>query len=96
MKDMWVLRLKDEYKEEGMTGEYYHDDSERGEQADFMWLTQDLNEATLYNKEEQIYWMKEYEKVTFEKHGPNAFCAAGYTYMMEHFDFVEVEVSEVR
>lgn len=96
-KDMWVLRLKDESKEEGMAGEYYHDDSERGECAEWMWLTQDLSEATLYkDKEVVIAEMKSYEKVITDLHGPDAMCSYGYTHMMQNFEFVEVEVTEIK
>ncbi|WP_404427284.1 hypothetical protein LG296_01570 [Ureibacillus chungkukjangi] len=95
MRDMWVLRLKDEHKENGMVGEYYHDSSERGEAAEWMWLTQDLSEATLYDsKETAIAEMKAYEKFMTDLYGPDAMCSYGYTNMMKHFDFVEVEVTE--
>lgn len=95
-KDMWVMRLKDEHKEEGMLGDFYHDSSERGEIAEWMWLTQDVNEATLHtSKEQAVEEMKAYEKVMTDLYGPDAMCSFGYTHMMKHFEFVEVEVTDV-
>ena len=95
-KDMWVMRLKEESKEEGMVGDFYHDSSERGEEAEWMWLTQNLSEATLHSsKEVAIAEMKEYEKIMTDLYGPDAMCSYGYTHMMRHFEFVEVEVTEV-
>lgn len=88
-KDAWILRLKDESKEEGMTGEYYLDDE--GEELD--WLTQDLNKATVFDdKERAIYNFKLYEKAFVEKFGADAICNFGYTNIMKHFEFVEVEI----
>lgn len=88
-KDGWVLRLKDESKEEGMEGEFYYcDDSE-----DDSFLADNLNKATiLYNKDAAIAEMKHYEKSMFERFGENAICNAGYTHMMKNFEFYEVEV----
>ena len=61
-----------------------------------MWLTQDLSEATLHSsKEAAIAEMKEYEKIMTDLHGPDAMCSYGYTHMMKHFEFVEVEVKEI-
>lgn len=88
-KEAWVLRLKDESKEEGMTGEYYLDYD--GEELD--WLTQDLNSATVFEDKERAETnFKLYEKAIFEKFGAGAICNFGYTNIMKHFEFVEVEV----
>lgn len=88
-KDAWVLRLKDESKEDYMTGDYYLDDE--GEEFDF--LTQDLNKATVFDdKERAIKNYKIYEKAMIKKFGPSAICNFGYTNIMKHFEFVEVEL----
>lgn len=92
MKEAWVLRLKSESKEEGMTGDYYFDND--GDELD--WMTQDLNEATLFmDKEAAIKNFKNYEEAIFQKFGEGAICNFGWTNISENFDFVEVEVSEV-
>lgn len=92
-KEAWVLRLKDESKEGDMTGEYYLDDN--GEEMD--WLTQDLNNATVFDdKERAINNFKLYEKAIFEKFGEDAVCNFGYTNIMKHFEFVEVEIMELK
>lgn len=91
MDGLWVLRLKDEAKEEWMSGEFYFDDSDEGD----CFLTQDLNSATVGNKEKTIEEMKKHEKLIFEKFGKEAVCNFGYTNMMKNFEFVEVEVYEV-
>ncbi|NEY20515.1 hypothetical protein G4D61_11165 [Bacillus ginsengihumi] len=88
-KDAWVLRLKDESKEDYMTGDYYFDD--KGEDVD--WLTKDLNSATLFeDKECAIKNFKLHEKTIFDKFGKGAICNFGYTNLMKHFEFVEVEI----
>ncbi|KMK77612.1 hypothetical protein [Alkalihalobacillus pseudalcaliphilus] len=92
-KDAWVLRLKDESKEEGMLGDYYLD--EDGEELD--WLTQDLSSATIFdNKKEAIEEFKLYEKLIFDNFGEDAICNFGYTNIMGNFEFVEVEVTEAK
>ncbi|GKV55993.1 hypothetical protein NCCP2222_19400 [Sporosarcina sp. NCCP-2222] len=88
-KDAWVLRLKEESKELGMTGEYYHD--ENGEELD--WITDDLQKATLYkDKDKEIELMKEHEQTLINMFGKDAVINFGYTNMMKHFEFVEVEL----
>ncbi len=93
VKDAWVLRLKDETKNENhMLGEWYF--CEENEENDF--LTMDTNEATLYfDKERGIEAFKSYEKYMIARYGNHAFCDFGYTNMMKNFEFVEVTVSEV-
>lgn len=88
MTDAWVLRLKDDAKEEGMVGDYYYQDEEYAE-----FLTQDLTESTIfYDKEAAVASMKFHEDYMFKKFGDQAFINAGYTNMMKNFEWVEVEV----
>lgn len=91
MKDAWVLRLKDKLQD-GETGElYYADDNEVDD-----FITQDLNSATIFeNKEHAIQEMKAHESYMKKHFGENAVCNAGYTNMMQHFEWVEVEVEEL-
>lgn len=90
VRDAWVLRLKDDSKD-GLTGEYYFAGDD--EMNDF--VTQDLNDATVYeDKEKAIQEMKNYELFMKERYGEDAICNAGYTNMMQHFDWVEVEVAQ--
>ncbi|EZH67918.1 hypothetical protein DH09_08340 [Bacillaceae bacterium JMAK1] len=89
-KDAWILRLKPESKEEEMTGEYYLEGD--GEELD--WLTQNLNKATVFeDKEKAIEEFKYHEKMILEMFGEGAVCNFGYTNIMKHFEFVEVEIS---
>lgn len=84
-QDAWVLRLKDEFNDSKEV-QYYtgNEDAE---------LTADLNEANIiYNKDDAENWMKKWEEAIFSKFGNDAICNAGYTHMMKHFEFVEVEV----
>ncbi|MDZ5711630.1 hypothetical protein [Jeotgalibacillus haloalkalitolerans] len=93
MRDAWVLKLKEESKEDGMEGVFYFCDEDGGEN-DF--LTQDLNEATIFpDKYKEIESMKEYEKGMLSMFGTDAVLNAGYTHMMKNFEFVEVEIEEV-
>ncbi|WP_404407691.1 hypothetical protein [Jeotgalibacillus malaysiensis] len=90
MKDAWVLRLKEESKEEDMKGDYYLSDDE----VDF--LTRDLSEATIIsNKDKEIESMKVHEEVMNNKFGDSAVVNFGYTNIMKNFDFVEVVIEEV-
>lgn len=90
MKDAWVLRLREESKEEEMVGDYYFAD---GEEVD--WLTQDLNDALIIkDKESYIENLKVHEQFIYETYGEGAICNFGYTNMMKNFEFVEVEISE--
>lgn len=84
-QDAWVLRLKDEFNDSEVAL-YYSDDEDEG-------LTANLNEANIIdNKEDAENWMKEWEEAIFSKYGKDAICNVGYTHMMKHFEFVEVEV----
>jgi hypothetical protein len=84
-RDAWVLLLKNEFNDsEG--ARYYSDDEDEG-------ITANINEAVIiYNKEDAENWMKKWEEAIFSKFGKDAICNAGYTHMMKHFEFVEVEV----
>lgn len=89
VKRTWALRLKDESKEEGQLGEFYFQDDAEG-------VTDDLQEATLYNdKEQEIEYMKKHEEFIIRRYGEDAVINYGYTNMMKHFEFVEVEVVDV-
>ena len=95
-RDAWVLRLKDELKEEGMTGDYYYDPEENDEESVEWLLTQDLNKAAIYyDKEKTINDLILYEKTIFDHYGKDAICNGGYTNIMKNFEFVEVEVEWV-
>ncbi|KOY81305.1 hypothetical protein I6G82_02555 [Lysinibacillus macroides] len=84
MKDAWVLRLKDEFNDLDVPQYYTGNDDDEG-------LTDDLSQANIvYNKENAENWMRNWEKAIFEKFGEDAICNAGYTHMMNHFDWVEV------
>ncbi|WP_144511554.1 hypothetical protein [Bacillus sp. FJAT-22090] len=90
ISEAWVLRLKDDSKD-GLTGEWYFADEE--ESDDF--VTQDLNDATIFeDKEKTIQEMKDHESYMKKQFGEDAICNAGYTNMMEHFEWVEVEVQQ--
>lgn len=92
MKDAWVLRLKDDSKEPGMTGKYYHEVN--GEELE--WITDDLQKATIYeDKEKEIELMKEHERTLISRYGDDAENNFKYTNMMKHFEFVEVELVDV-
>lgn len=85
-QEAWVLRLKDKFNDSEVA-QYYSGDEDDG-------LTADLNEANIiYNKDDAENWMKKWEEAIFSKFGNDAICNAGYTHMMKHFDFVEVEVN---
>lgn len=91
MRDAWVLRLKDESKDSA-TGEYYFADDDVYD--DF--VTQNLNEATIFeDKEKAIQEMKGHESFMKTHYGEDAICNGGYTNMMKHFEFVEVEIEEI-
>ena len=85
--DAWILRLKDEFKQDYQKGEeYYFGD---------YYVTKELNEIEIIkDKNDFIEWMKWHEKTMYEKYGSDAICNFGYTKMMERFEFVEVEVIE--
>lgn len=84
-QEAWVLRLKDEFNDSKVP-QYYAEDED-------VELTDDLNQANIiYNKDEAQNWMKKWEEAIFSKFGKDAICNAGYTHMMKHFDFVEVEI----
>ena len=92
MKEAWVLRLKEESKDPGMIGDFYHEAN--GEELD--WITDDLQKATIYeDKEKEIELMKEHEQAIKSKYGEDAVINFGHTNMMKHFEFVEVEIAEV-
>ncbi|MEA0563304.1 hypothetical protein [Lysinibacillus irui] len=84
-QDAWVLRLKDEFNDSKEDQYYTGNEDEE--------LTTDLNNANIiYNKNDAENWMKKWEEAIFSKFGEYAICNAGYTNMMKHFEFVEVEV----
>jgi len=84
-QEAWVLRLKDEFNDSEVE-QYYSGDEDEG-------LTADLNAANIiYNRDDAENWMKKWEEDIFSKFGKDAICNAGYTHMMKHFEFVEVEV----
>lgn len=84
-QEAWVLRLKDEFNDSEVE-QYYSGDKDEG-------LTEDLNAANIiYNKADAENWMKKWEEAIYSKFGKDAICNAGYTHMMKHFEFVEVEV----
>lgn len=91
IKDGWVLKLKDDAKEEGMEGDYYYQDEDYAE-----FLVQELSEATIiYDKDTAIAEMQQHEKDIIGIFGKDAICNAGYTNMMRNFEWFEVEVEEV-
>ena len=74
-----------------MVGDYYFLDNDESD-----WVTNDLQEATIYDdKNSTIESMKMHEKVMLEKFGGNAVMNFGYTNMMKHFEWLEVEVETV-
>lgn len=86
-KDAWVLRLKDEFNDCEEPQYYSGDEDEE--------ITSDLNEANIItDKEAAENWMKAWEKHIFKEYGENAICNAGYTHMMAHFEWVEVELED--
>lgn len=90
LKDAWVLKLKEEMKDETMIGDYYYQDQGYAE-----FLTQDLSESTIIDsKEEAIAEMKAHESIIVKQFGEGAICNGGYTSMMQKFEWVEVEVIE--
>ena len=89
MKDAWVLKMKTELCKLDNVDYYFIDDGIEN-------LTNDINQATIFeDKKKEIENMKEHERLTFEKFGPDAICDAGFTNMMKNFDFVEVEIEEI-
>lgn len=89
VKDAWVLRLKEESKDSDMQGDYYFRDNDESD-----WITEDLQEATIYDdKDAAIEIMKLHEKIMLEKYGEDAIMNFGHTNMMEHFEWVEVELT---
>lgn len=95
-KDGWVLRLKDESKEDGMEGDFYYCDDEDSEFLVEEYLVQDLNGASIfYDKDAAIAHLKWHEKQIFERFGKDAICNAGYTNMMNNFEWFEVEVEVI-
>lgn len=87
-KEAWVLGLKDEFNDSNIP-QYYAEDED-------VEITEDLNEANIiFDKNAAEEWMKNWEKAIFEKFGKSAICNAGYTHMMKHFEWVEVEVEEL-
>ncbi|MGG3798957.1 hypothetical protein [Metabacillus fastidiosus] len=91
MRDAWVLQLKNESKD-GTTGDYYFIDGDICDE----FVTQNLNDATVFeDKDKAIEEMKKHEAFIKDQYGEDAICNVGYTNMMKHFEFVEVEISEV-
>lgn len=91
VNDAWVLRLREESKD-GEPGDFYYADD--NEIDDF--VTPDLNRASIIrDKEKAIKEMKNHESYMKKRFGDNAVCNAGYTNMMKHFEFVEVELKTV-
>ena len=87
-KEAWVLRLKDEFNDSNIP-QYYAEDED-------VEITEDLNEANIiFDKNAAEEWMKKWEEAIFLKFGKDAICNAGYTHMMKHFEWVEVEVEEL-
>ncbi|GLC88682.1 hypothetical protein [Lysinibacillus piscis] len=83
MKDAWVLRLKDEFNDSDVP-QYYQDEDDE--------LTDDINQANIiYDKAKAESFMKNWEEAIFKKFGEDAICNVGYTNMMKHFEWVEVE-----
>lgn len=90
IEQAWVLQLKDEFNELDRP-QYFADEGD-----DELDLVDDLRKAERYkNKEVAEHWMKRWEEAIFEKFGEGAICNAGYTNMMKHFDWVEIEVEVV-
>ncbi len=88
IKQAWVLQLKEEFNDSDRP-QYFVDNDE-------LELVDELHKADRYkNKEVAEHWMKRWEELTFEKFGKNAICNAGYTNMMKHFEWVEIEVEEI-
>lgn len=86
----WVLRLKEEFKWDEMSGDYYFNPNEDDS------LTDDLQNASLFkNKDETIQEMKRHERFMINRYGEDAIVNEGYTNMMKNFEFVEVEVEIV-
>lgn len=86
--DAWVLKLKEEAKEDGMSGDFFYQDEGYAE-----FLTQDINESTIfYDKEEAIAEMKAHEEYMLKKFGDKAIINAGYTNMMKNFEWAEAEI----
>lgn len=90
-REAWVLQLKQEVAKADYEGEVlFLTDSE---ETDYDFLTENLQEATLfYDKEKAIEELKSYEKIMFEKFGPDAICNFGYTNISKNFDWVPVDV----
>ncbi len=87
-KVAWALSLKDEFNDSEVP-QYYADDED-------LEITEDLSKANIINdKDAAEDSMKKWEKFIFEKYGKNAICNAGFTHMMKHFEWVEVEVEEL-
>lgn len=85
LKTGWILQLKKKYQENQDVDFYYCEGTDDD-------LTDDFKRAHLFNdKEMSIEAMKEYEKNIKIAFGNDAICNAGYTNMMKHFEFVEVE-----
>lgn len=87
-KVAWVLRLKDEFNDSEVP-QYYAEDED-------VEITEDLNQANIIiDKDAAEEWMKKWEKAIFDKYGKDAICNAGFTHMMKHFEWVEVEFEEL-
>lgn len=58
-------------------------------------VTQDLNNATIFeDKEKAIQEMKAHEAYMKSRFGDDEICNVGYTNMMQHFEWLEVEVQQ--
>lgn len=92
-KDGWVLKLKEDVREDGMEGDFYYCDDEDSEFLIEDFLVQDLNAASIiYDKDAAIAEMKGHEEYMINKFGKDAIVNAGYTNMMKNFEWFEVEV----
>ncbi len=88
-KQAWVLRLKEEISSEELDGRPYYlcDD----EATDF--LTDSLQDAEIiWDKEQQIEQMKNYDEYMIEKYGKDSVRNFGWEHISKLFDFVKVEV----
>ncbi|HLR58888.1 MAG TPA: hypothetical protein VK094_00220 [Pseudogracilibacillus sp.] len=88
-RDAWVLRLKEEVSSEDLDGRpYYLCDNEA---TDF--LTANVNRAEIiWDKEEQIQDMKNYDKHMIKKFGLDSIRNFGWQNISKNFDFLKVEV----
>lgn len=88
-KQAWVLRLKEKISSEELDGKPYYlcDD----EATDF--LTDSIQDAEIiWDKEQRIRGMKEYDQYFIDEFGEDAIRNFGWENISKNFDFIEVEV----